>query len=125
MAVIDRRISLWAPVVAYMALIFALSSIAQTPQLPEGGDKGAHAMLYAGLGVVFVRGLAGGLRARVSWGMVAAAALFAAVYGVSDEFHQWFVPPRQVEAADVVADTVGASLAALALRLRSRVIHGI
>jgi hypothetical protein len=34
---------------------------------------------------------------------VLAAVAIAAVYGVSDEFHQWFVPPRTVEAADVAA----------------------
>ena len=39
----------------------------------------------------------------------------AAAYGVSDEFHQSFVPMRSVEAMDVVADTVGASFAAFAL----------
>jgi VanZ family protein len=125
LAPIDRRISLWAPVVAYLAFIFALSSIANTPQLPDGADKDAHALLYAGLGVLFVRARAGGVWRPVTWGMVAAAAIFAAFYGASDEFHQWFVPPRQVEAADVLADTIGATLAALALRLRSRLVHGI
>jgi VanZ family protein len=41
--------------------------------------------------------------------------LVAGAYGVSDEFHQYFVPPRQVEALDVVADTIGAAAAAFAL----------
>jgi VanZ family protein len=39
----------------------------------------------------------------------------AAAYGVSDEFHQSFVPRRSVEAMDVAADTVGASIAAFVL----------
>jgi VanZ family protein len=44
-----------------------------------------------------------------------AAILIAAAYGVSDEVHQSFVPMRSVEAMDVVADTVGAAVAAFAL----------
>ena len=35
---------------------------------------------------------------------------------VSDEWHQYFNPPRAVEAMDVVADTVGSLLGAGALR---------
>jgi VanZ family protein len=109
------RWRLWLPVVLYMAFIFGLSSISETPNLPGGSDKGAHALLYAGLGVLLVRALAGGLRRRITVAIALAATLIGAVYGVSDEFHQHFVPPRQVEALDVVADTIGTGAAAFAL----------
>jgi VanZ family protein len=56
--------------------------------------------------------------------MAVGATAIAALYGVTDEFHQYFVPPRQVEALDVVADTIGAAIAAFGLhavaRLRRR-----
>ena len=98
-----------------MALIFGLSSISRTPAFVGGVDKYLHAMLYGGLGALLVRALAGGWHRRVTLGIVAATVLIAAAYGVSDEFHQSFVPYRSVEAMDVVADTVGASIAAVAL----------
>ena len=115
MASSTLRWRLWLPVALYMAFIFGLSSISQTPDLPGGSDKGLHAVLYAGLGVLLVRALAGGIGERITIAMALAATVIAGAYGVSDEFHQYFVPPRQVEALDVVADTTGAAAAAFAL----------
>jgi VanZ family protein len=116
-----RAVSLWMPVLGYMAFIFALSSLSRTPALPGGSDKGLHALLYAGLGMLVVRALAGGWNQPVGARVVIVTMLVCCVYGISDEFHQWFVPPRQVEAYDVVADTIGGTLAALGLSGWSRV----
>jgi VanZ family protein len=102
-------------VIAYMALIFGLSSISRTPSFVSGIDKYLHATLYAGFATLLIRALAGGWRRPVTVGVVVATVAIAAAYGVSDEFHQSFVPHRSVEAMDVVADTVGASIAAIAL----------
>jgi VanZ family protein len=112
--------ALWTPVLGYMAFIFALSSIADTPALPSGSDKDLHGLLYAGLGVLMVRALSGGWRRSVSLRTALATLVFCAAYGVSDEFHQWFVPPRQVEALDVLSDTIGGGLAAFGLYAWSR-----
>lgn len=98
-----------------MALIFGLSSVSRTPSFVSSVDKYLHAALYGGLGALVVRALAGGWRHRVTLTIVVATILFAAGYGVSDEFHQSFVPMRSVDALDVVADTVGAAAAAFAL----------
>jgi len=97
-----------------MAFIFALSSISQTPALPSGSDKWLHALLYSGLGALFARAIAGGFRA-VTFRHVIMAVCFGAIYGASDELHQHFNPPRNVEFADVVADTIGAGASAAAL----------
>lgn len=105
---------MWLPVVGYMALIFALSSITHPPAMPDGSDKLGHTLLYAGLGLLFARAVARGWRG-VTLGIIVATAVFAAVYGASDELHQYFNPPRNVEAADVLADTIGGSLGAMAL----------
>ena len=121
MALPPRGRWLWTPVAAYMGFIFALSSVSNTPAMPGGVDKDLHALLYAGLGVLLVRARAGGLGREVTIPMVVWAVVVAAAYGVSDECHQWFVPPRQVEAADVLADTIGATLAASGLFAWSRV----
>jgi VanZ family protein len=106
---------LWLPVVAYMALIFGLSSVSRTPAFVSGIDKYLHAMLYGGFGALLVRGFAGGWHRRVTVSVVVTTILIAALYGVSDEFHQSFVPNRSVEVLDVMADTVGASIAAITL----------
>lgn len=98
-----------------MAFIFALSSLSRTPALPQGADKQLHALLYCGLGVLLTRALAGGLGERVSVRTACVVTLLAGLYGVSDEVHQWFVPPRQVEVLDVVADTVGGAMAGFGL----------
>jgi VanZ family protein len=109
------RLLLWGPVVLYLAFIFVLSSIAHPPELPNGSDKQLHSVLYAGLGMLLARALAGGLARAVTLGMVIATTVLAGLYGVSDEIHQIFVPPRQVEVFDVVADTIGGALGAIAL----------
>jgi VanZ family protein len=112
----SSRRSLWTPVLLYLAFIFALSSISEPPALPQGIDKDLHGLLYCGLGVLLVRALAGGLRGRVITARATIiAALIATLYGITDEIHQHFVPSRQVEALDVVADGIGATAGAIVL----------
>lgn len=111
-----RRLSLWAPVALYMLCIFWLSSISRPPDLPSGvSDKGGHVLLYSGLGALLVRARAGGWRRPVTLGIAAAAVVVATLYGITDEVHQHFVPPREAEVRDILADAIGASLAAGAL----------
>ena len=99
-----------------MMFIFWLSSIARPPDLPSGvSDKAAHLLLYSGLGALLVRARAGGWGRPVTLGIAVAAVIVATLYGISDEIHQYFVPPREAEVRDIVADAIGASLAAGAL----------
>lgn len=108
---------LWAPVAVYMALIFVGSSISQPPQVgPAVSDKVLHLVAYAGLGVLLVRALSRGWTRPVTTGLAMRAVLIGALYGASDEFHQSFVPERNVEALDIVADAAGAAVAAGAFR---------
>lgn len=121
---IPRARLLWTPVLLYMALIFAFSSVSDPPDLPQGSDKNLHALLYAGLGGLVARALAGGWRRRLTLGMALMATLISAAYGVSDEIHQHFVPPREADVLDVVADTLGAAVAALGVYAWSGIIRG-
>ncbi len=106
-------VSLWAPVVIYMAAIFAGSSSSEGPDLPiRVWDKAGHAAAYAGLCLLIVRALAGGWTQPVSVRIVCMAAVLAIAYGLTDEFHQSFVPRRSPDAFDLLADAAGASCAA-------------
>ena len=108
-----RRVRVWGPAWATMVLVFVLSSISGLGPIPGGVDDGvAHALQYAVLAALLLRGLAGarwrGVRVRAA----ALAVLLATLYGVTDEAHQWFVPGRTAEVTDLVADALGAAVAA-------------
>ena len=112
---------LLAPVVLYMAFIFVLSSISRPVDLPPGmSDKGGHLLLYAGLGVLVARALAGGWRGPMTIRLWLATVVICTLYGISDEVHQSFVPPREAELFDVAADAIGASLGGVAMALLAR-----
>lgn len=102
----------------YCGALFVLSANPTPPQpqvLPPGADKVAHALLYAGLAAVVSVGIRRGPRAASPRLQFWAPFLFAALYGVSDEVHQLFVPNRMFEVADIVADASGALVAQLVL----------
>jgi VanZ family protein len=63
---------------------------------------------YAVLAVLVARGLADRWRRAVTPKMAWLTVLIATLYGVTDEYHQTFVPSRSAEGLDVVADAVGA-----------------
>lgn len=98
-----------------MALIFWLSS---QPDLPQAQDrladmaikKGFHAFEYGVLAVLLWRAL----RTRVSnRRTVTMAWVLSALYAMSDELHQTFVPGRTGRPLDVAVDCLGAALAVL------------
>jgi VanZ family protein len=94
------------PALAWAALIFWLSSQPDLPTPPfafEGFDKLVHAGFYGILTLL----LCAADGARPWWWVVAAA-----LYGLSDEIHQAFVPGRSTDAIDLFADIMGALLVA-------------
>jgi VanZ like family len=138
-SVSGRRVSLWAPVVAYAAAIFVFSSVAYPPSPPAAiTDKHVHAALYAGFALVVLRALAGGWAWRRNFsrapdrGLTVPICLMAIVmaiaYGVTDEWHQSFVPGRTADVTDLLADAAGAltavTLAWLVSRARGKGSNG-
>ena len=110
-----RLLYLWGPVLAHMALIFAASSRSDTSAVPSTiPDKFVHFAVYALLGALLLRAVAGGRRSGVTWSGVLASIVVATLYGITDEWHQSFVPGRTPDAMDVVADLAGASAGAVA-----------
>ena len=103
----------WAPAVLWAALIFFLSSQSELPEMPSGiTDKHEHIGAYAILGAALVWALTDRAPGRTSWTTVIAVVLLGTLYGASDEFHQSFVPGREVSGLDLTADAVGAALGA-------------
>jgi VanZ family protein len=112
---------LWGPVALYALAIFVESSISRVPAFPSGfTDKDGHALLYAGLAVLVLRAASGARWDGLTLGTATAAVAFAAVYGITDEFHQWFVPGRTADVYDWVADCVGAVAGVVAVLLVAR-----
>jgi VanZ family protein len=97
--------------VLWMALIFRLSA------LPGGAVPGrfgslGHFAVYAVLGAVLLLAIDPAL---ASWRAAALAVAIASVYGITDEFHQRFVPGRVSDPVDWVVDTAGAAAAVAVL----------
>lgn len=106
-----RFLLLWAPVVAYMVLIFFASSLSDPPTPSDVSDKSLHLSAYFVLGVLTLRAVLGGLPARVTRRGAALALLIAIGYGAFDELHQSFVPGRTADVVDLFADSVGVAAA--------------
>jgi VanZ family protein len=94
-----------------MALIFGFSSLQMPPAGGSVPDWISHGAVYAALAALICRALAGGVRAA-PLRVAAMAAGLAGAYGVTDEWHQSYVPHRVAEAADVVKNLGGAVLGA-------------
>ena len=101
----------WMPVLLYCSIIFYLSSQSypgrQFPSfLFDLSDKLLHGIAYGILGILLFRAFHQTTTPRVS---ISLAIVCSMAFGISDEFHQWFVPHRQADTLDVVADTLGAT----------------
>lgn len=98
-----NRFRVWAPAVAWASVLFLLSSL---PALGGGlpiDDKLAHGILYAVFGVTLGMGWSRA-PSPVRHGILLAV---GALYGVSDEWHQMYVPGRTPDLADWLADVCG------------------
>ena len=107
----------WGPATIWAAALFLLSA-QEFPARPpfDINDKVAHFAVYAVLGAALAFG-----RTRVS--RPPAHALLLAVgllYGVSDEFHQSFVPTRTPSLGDLAANAVGLTVGYAGLLAVSR-----
>jgi VanZ family protein len=105
------KVTAWVLLALYAGVIFYLS---HQPTLPipmrfAHQDKVMHFCAYFLLGLLAAHAMGGlPVKQRFWWALALASA-----YGVSDEFHQSFVPGRSVDLLDWVADTAGAWCGAL------------
>jgi VanZ family protein len=104
----------WLPVVGYVGVIFALSSI-RGDDLPGGFpnlDKIAHLLEYSLLGLLLGRAIRFTLAGRGQTAAVVSTVLLGALVGFADEIYQRGVPGRVSDVRDWLVD-VGAVTAAV------------
>ena len=109
----------WGPVCGYAGLIFYLSAQPHpeehVPFVTHFSDKVLHAVEYAVFGALCYRAFCRSGHDAWRQQAIPAAILLASLYGVSDEVHQAFVPFRDANWLDWVADTIGAAIGVTAM----------
>jgi VanZ family protein len=112
-----KRLLLWGPALAYMALIFFASSVPGDELPGHLWDKLVHFLVYGVLGVLFLVPLTEGRLTRVTMRTGALAVMLSTLYGAFDEVHQAFTPDRTPDVRDLFADALGAALGVAAILL--------
>jgi VanZ family protein len=120
---LNRWLWNWGPAVLQMAAIFAASSLSTKPDLPGGlSDSTGHFIGYTLLGALAIRGFAQGRWRGVTGRSAWQAVVMSSLYGVTDEFHQSFVPGRSPSVEDWCVDTLGALTAVVLVMAAARFV---
>jgi len=115
---LNKFLKYWFPVVFWSLIIFSFSSLT-TPSTSTIYwqdfivKKTAHMIEYGIFALLLYRALRAYEMNKTK--AVILSILFAGIYGLTDEFHQSFTPGRESRIRDVAFDTIGASLAMLAV----------
>jgi len=111
--------------IVYCGFIYYLSDqsrwIVPVPDLFDMQDKLIHASAYAVMAFLFWQAGKAWMTycGEKQWGLLALiCVLFCALYGLSDEWHQSFVPGRDASFFDWIADALGALLLTIMLKKR-------
>lgn len=104
----------WLLTISYCYFIYYLSSKTKLPDaasLFEGEDKIMHAGAYFIMGLLFfISFLSSDFKLKKA-GIL--SFIFTTLYGISDEIHQYFVPNRNMDLLDLLADMLGAYMGIL------------
>ena len=109
-----RRVLLrWGPALGWAAVVFAVSAQERLLQLPGvlAWDKLQHSTGFVLGGLLLARALEG------SRGATLLAFALGLAYAATDELHQLFVPGRNADPRDWLADAVGIAAGIAAWRL--------
>ena len=111
------------PVILYLTIIFFLSSL-PGKEIPDVElpyfDKILHLLEYAVLGFLLMRGLKNSELKFSNTSLIIFAVIFSVLYGLSDEFHQSFVPNRDASLLDVLFDCIGGAVGSIVYTLSLR-----
>ncbi len=99
----------WLPIIIYCVLIFFQSANPTPVSMPKFllFDKLLHFAAYAFLGAMFLRALRTLPLKNRPVLILSLSILLSTLYGFSDELHQHFVPARQADLWDALADMLG------------------
>ena len=99
----------WFPLIIYCLAIYIQSSRPGLQHLPELRflDNFLHFGAYGLLGVFFYRAYETLSLKNFRNLLILISIGSATLYGISDEIHQYFVPSRQPDIMDVIANTIG------------------
>ncbi len=101
-----RLLAAWFAVILWAGVIFFLSSISDPEfyliQKKYPPDWFIHGVEYSLLGILLARALMPSVRGRGRLFAVTVTAGF--LYGLTDEWHQYFVPGRTPSAGDLLID---------------------
>jgi VanZ family protein len=106
----------WTLVIGYCGYLFFLSSLpgSDTPPPFAHFDKIMHFALYAVLGALVLNAMLLQAPAMSPGQRIIFAAVICALYGVTDEIHQYFVPTRKMDVLDMMANALGSTFGAFA-----------
>ncbi|MBI5144007.1 MAG: VanZ family protein [Candidatus Omnitrophica bacterium] len=103
----------WMPVVIWMAAIFILSSI-PGEDFPKIGipnfDKFVHFFEFFMLGLLLIRAFLNSHFNLSPTKLILLSASLAALYALSDEWHQYFISNRMPDSIDLLTDIIGSSV---------------
>jgi VanZ family protein len=119
-----RKIMPKLPALLIVAVIWFLSSKSTLP-VPKGilgFDKFQHLLAYLALAFSVVPWFSPEQRRNHRLRTFLLIVLIASLYGMIDEVHQFFVPGRDCNVWDWIADTLGAILGAASALLADRLI---
>lgn len=106
----------WIIAIGYMGLIFYLSGqSAPLYRVILPSDKLMHFLEFMLLALLLLRALSKTSPGKAPAVLGITAFVIACLYAASDEFHQSFVPGRNADARDWLADSFGAALGSLAI----------
>ena len=108
------------PLVAYMIGVYMISAVPGDRLTPVVDDRIAHTLEYFGFSMLAIFAAAGFAPQGLSLRELSGAMIFTALYALSDEFHQSFVPDRHPSVQDFAFDMLGASIAALLIWFGTR-----
>lgn len=106
-----NNLKFWLPVYLYAVFIFVLSAIPELPQIgPDvpNSDKFFHMLEYGIFGLLLARAFKNSSSQFLMGNFLILTCLVSCLYGITDEFHQSFVPGRESNVWDVLFDTIGA-----------------
>jgi len=108
-----RSVLFWLPVLAWMALIFVLSSqsglrASEDDAVEKPLRVVAHLLAFGGLSALLLLALSRGRHPTPVAALL--AFVVAVIYGATDELHQSFVPERAGRIDDLLVDAVGAAI---------------